>query len=544
MDWPRGLRALVGLGAGLIVLACLIALTSGWLRAGGELIVASDLESSMPAGMHSVMVVLLVLTVSIGQTAGMHAPWWLTVISTTICAVFIGLYGLIGVALTGPLVPGLVAVLIVGLICFTVVRHRRRFAWWEFVVVLSVIGVGVALGMGTWAARSRQFGAELIPQLTHGTVQNLMVLAMPAAVAAGTAVAELSVGLTVAAAAQIERIPGWRWPYVLLAVLAAVRLGEVGWRILRLDPVHSGWLAVLPATVILVLLGVVIGGLLRIAERFTAAPVTISDLPEDLGRVALPFGAVIVAAGLPLIVAGTIYAIVIGFDPVGAATRPTSDPITPITELIDVIRLGLAAALVVFAMRLVRRGRAMRAVLFGGIAVTVAATSMRVVVAQRWAIWFDPDTVNLLASAAVLLGIGWYAVRRRLTQRRAVAASTLLMLCLLFSLRQFLGDPVGELVGYSGVGLVVFGLLWDLMTSSAWGNGDSRRFPRPTRVLLVLTNTALLAVVVAYASLVRDAGGLSLDDFAELGDLVLGVGLLAAVFAVVTQAFVRDRPLD
>jgi hypothetical protein len=123
-----------------------------------------------------------------------------------------------------------------------------------------------------------------------------------------------------------------------------------------------------------------------------------------------------------------------------------------------------------------------------------------------------------------------------------VAGAALLVLSLLFSLRQFLGDPVGELVGYSGIGLVIFGLLWDFLTGAEWGNGDSRRFPRPTRVLLVLTNTVLLAVVVTYASLVRDAG-FSVDDFVALGDQVLGVALLAAAFAVVLRALLRDDGL-
>ena len=49
-------------------------------------------------------------------------------------------------------------------------------------------------------------------------------------------------------------------------------------------------------------------------------------------------------------------------------------------------------------------------------------------------------------------------------------------LCALFSSCDFVSDPVGALLGFSGAGLVLFGLTWDLFTGSAWANGQSGRF--------------------------------------------------------------------
>ena len=136
-------------------------------------------------------------------------------------------------------------------------------------------------------------------------------------------------------------------------------------------------------------------------------------------------------------------------------------------------------------------------------------------------------------------------MRRSLTRARAVALGGLLILSALFSYRDFVSDPVGALLGYSGVALVLFGLTWDFLTGSDWANGESRRFPRPVRVLLAVTYTLLTVTILAYSSLVRAANEYAdLDDFAELGDLVLGTALLAAAFTAVLRTVRTEQAVE
>ncbi|HET9650314.1 MAG TPA: hypothetical protein VFP34_19065 [Microlunatus sp.] len=553
VGWPSGLGIVVAVGCGVIGLGCLIALASGWLRATDSLLVSSDLSASMPAHLVWVIALLVVVSLALGQAAAVHGPWWLALIATLVTVLIMAQFGLRGTLAGSLAVPAVDVGLIIAVIVVTVIRGRRSFAWWEFPLLLGLIGGAVVLGMADLARQGRFVGYELVPSTVESAVVQLMVLVLPAAVAAGTAVAELTVGLTVAAAAQLDRLPGRWWTYGLLVVLVLGRLAELIWRAMQLDPVRQGWIAIVPAAAVLVLLALVIAGLLRTAFRArtraagsagadSAEPVVISELAEDLGRIALPIGAALVGLLLPLFVAVTGYSIAVALDPTGPLGAVDLDLGILISEGTDLIRGAIAVVLLLIAVRAARHARAGRAVLLGAIAVSLVAVSMRGLTGGRWAVRLDPDVLNLMVGIGALLMIGWYAARRRLTPRRAVAGSALLMLSLLFAARQVLGDPVGALVGYSGVGLVVLGMLWDFLTSADWANRESPRFPRPTRVLLVLTNTGLLAVVVAYASLVRDSTGTyDPGGFAELGDLILGTGLVAAAAAVVVRVLIRDE---
>ena len=183
------------------------------------------------------------------------------------------------------------------------------------------------------------------------------------------------------------------------------------------------------------------------------------------------------------------------------------------------------------AVRAARRGRPGRGLMLGCIGVMLIALARNLFAQRRHApLPIDADVLNLVGTAVVLVAIvGHRWLRRRLTRQRALAFAGILILSALFSSRDFISDPLGFLLGFSGAALVLFGLTWDLLTGSGWGNGDSRRFPRPTRVLLVLTNSVLTMTVLAYAALVRDGSTtIYLDPYAEFGDLIFGTALLAA----------------
>lgn len=545
VGWPRGLRAVVTISSALMVLAGLVSLASSWLRRTSDLVVPTSASSSLPEAYVWVLSLFLVVAVALIQTAGLHGPWWVRLIATGLTLLVMGSWGLRNLLLSNPLVLVVQLLLMTGVVALTLARWRRWFAWWEFPVALALVGSSIAVALAEVNVQLRFVGGELAPQLVQGTISTLVVLVIPAAVAAGTAVAEVTVGLTMVGVARVARLPGRRWPYVLLGIVAGLLALQLLREILGRDPVARGWLAFLPALAVMTALALVAGAVLRTSRR-SGAGLPVSVLPEELGRIAFPVSALLVALILSLIGIATAAAILAALDPTGAIARSTVfDRVRAISESVDLVRLLLAVAFLVAAFRAARHGRSGVGLLLGCIGVTVIATTMRALTGQRWAVEWDPDALNVLAGAAGLALVGWYAAGRRLTVGRALAGTALLGLSLLYSIRPILGDPVGELIGYSGIAVVLFGVAWDFLTASDWGNRDSRRFPRPTRVLLVLANTALLSVVIAYGSLVREVEtGPDIEGFVELGDLVLGTGLLAAAYVAVIRLLIDDRAVS
>ena len=67
----------------------------------------------------------------------------------------------------------------------------------------------------------------------------------------------------------------------------------------------------------------------------------------------------------------------------------------------------------------------------------------------------------------------------------------------------------------------------------------------PTRVLFVLANVLVAISILAFTSLARDpTATINLDDFAMLGDQVLGTALLAATFVAVLVAVRDERTIE
>jgi hypothetical protein len=222
-----------------------------------------------------------------------------------------------------------------------------------------------------------------------------------------------------------------------------------------------------------------------------------------------------------------------------------ADPTQLVGNLVDPVRVVIGVALIVLAVVYARRGRPGRALVLGCIGVMLIVLARALVLGDTIAAPIDPDVLNLVGTAVVLAALAVTMVRKRLTGRRAVTFAGILILSALFSGRDFVSDPLGILLGFSGAALVLFGLTWDLLTESGWGNGDSRRFPRPTRVLLVLTNYVLTMTVLAYAALVRDGSTtIYLDQYAEIGNLIFGTALLGAAVIGALDAAWRDAPID
>ncbi len=126
--------------------------------------------------------------------------------------------------------------------------------------------------VGVVESRSaKSFGFDFNVQLLQQTAGLLGFLALPAAMVAGAAVAEIVVRGTVSAVRQAQRLAHRRWPYVILAAVCLLRGVQAVRQFLNRDPVSQGMLAYIPA--------VAIADRLRRDRHGRAA-----DQPEALGR--------------------------------------------------------------------------------------------------------------------------------------------------------------------------------------------------------------------------------------------------------------------
>jgi hypothetical protein len=543
LEWPYGLRSIVLTGYIVFVIAGLLVIFSGLIREHSTLIVSGS-GLGLPEQMVWPLVLLLSFGVASLMAAAQHGPWWLKVLGLLFTLMVMGTWSLRSPSLAGWAGwPVLAACLMTALLALVIIRWRRGFAWWEFAAIWALIGLGMTIGVAE-TREAKIYGLDLNPLNLQLTAAVLGYLALPAAMFAGASVAEITVRATVAATQNAQRFAKQGWPYLILVVVLCIRLVQCVWLIVQRDPVVEGLTSLLWACALVtafVLLGLVI---LRLSRHRKSAPV-VSELGDELGRVGFAIAAALIAVTLPVQVFLFVLQVLASLEPGGAAAQLSFD-ITPlVTRVIDPSRVLVGVVVLVLAVRAARRGQAGRALVLGGIGVMLVALVRQLLFGDRTPAPINPDALNLVASAVVLVAVVILLVRRRLTPQRALAFAGMLILSALFSYRDFISDPVGAVLGFSGAALVLFGLTWDLFTGSGWANRESRRFPRHTRVLLVLTNYVLSMTVLAYAALIRDGSTtIYFDPFAQFGDLIFGTGLIAAAAVAIFDCASRNQPIS
>jgi hypothetical protein len=547
--WPTGLRALVWLALGVYLVAAVLVVFSSALRRSEQLIVLNYKSVGTPSGVVWLLIFLVSFSLALVATAALHAPWWGKIIALLLLAASLGAWGLTTTAGSSIATSLAVFAFIAGLLVWYLVRIRRRFSWWEFPISLVLVSGPVLPGL--WNMRAgRASGFEFAPQALLQGVGTLSYLVLPAAISAGVAVAEITVRAATVTINLLDPASGRRalahplLPYLILAAVVLLRVAQCVWQLVHLDPVRHGWVAFGPAAVKVILFAAVAAVLLRISRRHSTPP-SVSELPEDMGRISLPVSVALIAYVLPVTLLLLGLQIILGLLPDSVVRRWSLDAIPTLSNLADPIRLATGLVLLVVAAVLARRGRARLALLLGCTGVMLIMLAQRFLTGGRLALVQDADALNLIATAVALGLAGWYLVRRRLSRERAVGLTCMLVLSALFSYRDFVSDPVGALIGYSGAALVLFGLTWDFLTSSDWANRGGKQFSQPTRVLLVLANTLMTVSVLAYGALVRNPdAALDLERFAELGNIVFGTALLAAAFLAAGHAVADDRPAN
>jgi hypothetical protein len=98
----------------------------------------------------------------------------------------------------------------------------------------------------------------------------------------------------------------------------------------------------------------------------------------------------------------------------------------------------------------------------------------------------------------------------------------------------FIEDPFSPVLGFTGIGMIAVGLIWDALTIGFWANYDSPGMPRVSRIFLYLGYVLFTIAVLNWAVASHDIT--QVDFFtgqAALGGFgLLGKPLLYAIFAV------------
>jgi hypothetical protein len=135
-------------------------------------------------------------------------------------------------------------------------------------------------------------------------------------------------------------------------------------------------------------------------------------------------------------------------------------------------------------------------------------------------------------------------MRRTLTEARAERLIFLVLLSALLSHFDLIANPLAPLLGFAGIGFVVFGLVWGFMTGGGWTNGGSARFPRSSRVYLYLGYSLLSIALLNWFSVTHDVSELSsMQAAGQNGVTLLGYPLLFALFALVLAGAITNRPV-
>lgn len=127
----------------------------------------------------------------------------------------------------------------------------------------------------------------------------------------------------------------------------------------------------------------------------------------------------------------------------------------------------------------------------------------------------------------------WLA-RGTLTEARAGRLLVLVVITALMRQTGFIEDPFSPVLGFTGIGMIAVGLIWDALTIGFWANHDSPGMPRVSRIFLYLGYVLFTIAVLNWSVASHDIA--QVDFFtgqAALGGFgLLGKPLLYAIFAV------------
>lgn len=543
--WPIGVAAIVAIAVAAYVVAVALILFAAPLREALPLYISpGGVSFSFPRPLLWIFFALLVLAVSLLQTAAMHVATWLCVLVTALTVLITLFIGVTDAELevfsSGRLATIAASIL---LVVFVIVRRRFEFAWWEFAVVFGVLGLSLAFSIARAAVNASPGGIDFGPITLSVVMFTIGQLAIPSAIAAGSAVAELATSSALRAVGVVRRhlpiaalvvglvtLLAWRaW-----VVVETVRAGE------SVEPVQLGSSVVLSA--------LIVGAWLFLARLRGNRPAKLpsaTDLTDRLSGVARPIGAGLAITFGPFVAAMLLLQVLFGY--LGQAgwlsTASAAIGLLSHSVTISVTRLAVGVLLLVLAMRWARQARRVVPELLASIGIVVVTLSVASLFGPvRW-LWTS-ESLAIVATTVCTGLLLWFLVARRLTVNRMTGLAVALLLTALFQQRDFVSDPLGAVLGFTGVAFVLFGYVWAFLTSGSYANKGSKRYPRPARILLFLASTLFGVTVLAYTALARSPdSAINLGAFAVVGDQIFGTAIVVgALVAVVGGVLTNQEP--
>lgn len=323
----------------------------------------------------------------------------------------------------------------------------------------------------------------------------LVIGAAPIAIASGTAFAEVTVRAATWTALSVRPLVHLRVWQVLVVALTGLQI----WRAVVLRPTHP-WMYATTTALISTTLALTFGCVAwarRRNPRHAPRPTAVMESVPRLAYVISPF----MIWPLLWMSAGPELSMPIG------------------------LALGSVFALV-WTARAVGRGDVVGATIGPPLACGMAVHAA--VFAGMPAIQADLVTGLLLSVLLLAMLVAW-RIRGVADGTRWMIVALGLALVAIHPYRAILAEPIAAALGFSGVALVFFGLIWRVFTDGRYTRIGGPRFPIETRAFVFGAHSVLAAAAVAMTAYGNWDESFSLELFTQWGDWVMGRFALIAV---------------
>jgi hypothetical protein len=363
------------------------------------------------------------------------------------------------------------------------------------VVALAAFLLG-RLAMYVSASRSGQ--PSTIPFEVDSTIGSLAGLSVPLVFMAAVVVVDLAHDVATSLEEPARRLPA-RWALLVLLALVAVKLYVAvvaGWQV-WVDLVQNQPLSVTRAVGSMALLAL----LVVVTSRFPA-----SERFIDAKEKVVHLGSTALAAPLLLGVLGFGLA-ALWFTEFDSRAALDANDHVPYDALSRWYPLAAAVLVIAVGAWLMRRSRGGYGDELGSALVVVGGWNVPASIESAFSLGIPLSlaVVDVLAPVGALVLVAVMTVRRRTVP---APLSVLLIALVLFSwLVMSRGDYIsfaGGLLGLSSVVVLAFGVVYSLLSDSAFASESSRRLPREARPMLFVGYTLVSVVIVHWIELTHE----------------------------------------